>query len=73
MTGKVTGSKIKSLDADPYWLQNVSYYDDKYRVIQSIADNQRGGQHRVSNIYDFVGKVLLSKTSVINRAPVWNN
>ncbi len=65
--GKVTGSKVKVLGADLYWLQSVSYYDDKYRVIQTISDHQRNGQQRTTNIYDFVGKVLATKTSDMKR------
>ncbi|MEP4093948.1 RHS repeat-associated core domain-containing protein [Reichenbachiella sp.] len=59
--GQVTGSKVKNLD-DNTWLNSVSYYDDRYRVTQTITANQKGGFDRASNLYDFVGKVLQSKT-----------
>ena len=67
--GQVTGTKAKVLDggitgnaAGGYtWLKSVNYYDDKYRVIQTISDNYKSGTDRVSNLYDFVGKVLKSK------------
>jgi RHS repeat-associated protein len=67
--GRFTGAKVKVLDgginggvAGGYtWLKSVNYYDDKYRVIQTIGDNYKGGTDRVSNLYDFVGKVLQSK------------
>jgi RHS repeat-associated protein len=60
--GQVTGSKVKNLD-DNTWLNNVSYYDDRYRVIQTIAQNHKGGIDVSSNLYDFVGKVLETKTT----------
>jgi RHS repeat-associated protein len=64
--GQVTGSKTKVLDGGiaggPTWLKSILYYDDKYRVVQTQADNYKGGIDRVSNLYDFVGKVLKTKT-----------
>ena len=59
--GQVTGSQVKNL-GDNTWLKTVTYYDDKYRVIQVVADNHLGGLDRTSNLYDFVGKVLQTKT-----------
>ena len=67
--GQVTGSKVKNLDDNlsagqaGTWLKSVNYYDDRYRVIQTITNNQKGGIDRTSNLYDFVGKVLETKTS----------
>ncbi|MBS1506688.1 MAG: hypothetical protein JSS79_08585, partial [Bacteroidetes bacterium] len=71
--GQVTGTKIKALDNNIYWLKSVNYYDDKYRVVQSIADHQRMGQQRTTNVYDFVGKVLASKSTTISQGPTWQN
>jgi RHS repeat-associated protein len=45
------------------WLKNVTYYDDKYRVVQTLADNYKGGSDRMTNVVDFVGKVLKTKTT----------
>ena len=59
--GQVTASMVKNLD-DGTWLKSVVYYDDKYRVIQTVADNSVGGIDRVSSLYDFVGKVLETKS-----------
>jgi len=45
VVGRATGAKTKVLMevARSYtWLRSVSYYDDKYRVIQTIADNYKG-------------------------------
>lgn len=60
--GLVTGTKVKNLD-DNSWLWTVNYYDDKYRFIQSVSQNHRGGTDRITNVYDFVGKVLHTKTT----------
>jgi RHS repeat-associated protein len=67
--GQVTGTKVKILNgADntgTLWLNTVNYYDEDYRLIQSISDNyksvlvaNRSGSDRISTLYDFTGKVL---------------
>ncbi|SKC85116.1 RHS repeat-associated core domain-containing protein [Ohtaekwangia koreensis] len=66
--GQVTGIKTKVLDyygtgGVTTWLSSINYYDDKYRVVQTVADNFQGGKDRITNIYDFTGKVLKSRTS----------
>ncbi|HTF16569.1 MAG TPA: Ig-like domain-containing protein, partial [Chryseolinea sp.] len=58
--GQVTGTKVKNLETSE-WYWTVNYYDDRYRVIQSIADNAKGGINKNTNVYDFTGKVLRSK------------
>ncbi|WP_456458457.1 Ig-like domain-containing protein [Reichenbachiella sp.] len=59
--GQTTGSKVKVLGAETdIWLNTVTYYDDKYRVLQTITENIRGGIERVTFEYDFTGKVLKS-------------
>jgi RHS repeat-associated protein len=55
--GQITFTKTKVPETNQ-WLITVNYYDDKYRVIQTIADNHLGGRDVVSNRYDFVGKVM---------------
>ncbi len=55
--GQITFTKTKVPETGQ-WLVTVNYYDDKYRVIQTIADNHLGGRDVVSNRYDFVGKVM---------------
>lgn len=66
--GKVTGTRVKVLDnfttgGVSTWLATVSYYDDEYRIIQTVADNFRGGINRASILYDFTGNVLQNKNS----------
>ncbi len=61
--GQVTASKTKVLGSSPTtFLLSVVYYDDKYRTIQTIADNHKGGKDCSTSIYDFSGKVLATKT-----------
>lgn len=61
--GLVTGTRVRVLE-DPAnlsagrWLEGVSFYDDKVRVVQSHNENYEGGQEVVTNLYDFTGKVL---------------
>ncbi|MEM8568183.1 MAG: DUF6443 domain-containing protein, partial [Bacteroidota bacterium] len=55
--GQVTGTKIKILDGSNTWLDGVTYYDNRYRVIQSQTETLLGGVDRVTNRYDFIGQV----------------
>jgi RHS repeat-associated protein len=75
--GNITGTKVKVLDGGVsggyIWLKAVNYYDDKYRTIQVIADNYRGGEDRVSNLIDFPGKILNTKTTHVERGVQWSN
>ncbi|UII27588.1 DUF6443 domain-containing protein [Fulvivirga maritima] len=59
--GLPTGGKVRVIDGD--WLNSVNYYDSKYRLIQNISDNHKGGQDIVSNIFDFSGQLLKTKTT----------
>ena len=55
------------------YLLNVTYYDDKYRAIQTVSDNNLGGKDRTTNVVDFVGKVLTTKTDHSTSSLTWNN
>lgn len=55
-----TGSKVKILGTTT-WLNGVTYYDNRYRAIQSLAENHLGKTDRITTEYDFTGKVLKSK------------
>ena len=63
--GVPTVSRIRVVE-DPMnlesgtWLETVSYYDDKGRVVQTQSDNYKGGIDRNTLRYDFSGKVLSS-------------
>ena len=55
--GQLTGSLVKIFGTSSY-LESCVYYDDKYRVIQTVAQNYQGGIDISSTKYDFIGKVL---------------
>lgn len=62
-TGLVTGIKVRVLE-DPAnlaagkWLSTVSFYDDKGRAVQTIAENYCNVTDVLISRYDFTGKVL---------------
>ncbi len=66
--GQVTGSKVKNLDTNEF-LWSVNYYDDRYRVIQVVAQNNKGGLDKITNVYDFIGKVLRTQTDHATTGP----
>lgn len=67
LTGQVTGTKIKVLDGgitgNYTWLTTVNYYDNDHRLIQMVTDNYKGGTDRITNKYDFIGRILKSKAT----------
>jgi len=69
--GQVTGSKNRLL-GDTKWLNSVTYYDNKYRAIQTISENHLSGTDRVSDDLDFTGRK--KKTLRTHNASVtWNS
>ncbi len=58
--GFATGSKIY-IPEEGKWLLSVSYYDKYGRILQTISENCLGGFDRISQIFDFRGKVINSK------------
>ncbi|KAA2243862.1 hypothetical protein F0L74_09060 [Chitinophaga agrisoli] len=56
--GLVTGKKVRVLGPIEQWLTTTTYYNDKGRVTQVIADNIGGGLDISTNMYDFGGKLL---------------
>lgn len=65
--GYATGSKVRIL-GQSRWLNSVTYYDRKYRVIQTIAENHKNGHDRVTSEVDFTGKTL--KTQLFHSSEV---
>lgn len=53
--GYTTGSKVRVV-GDTRWLNSVTYYDNKYRVIQTITENHLNGTDRLSSEIDFAGR-----------------
>lgn len=72
VSGQVTGSKVRTLSGNS-WTKSVTYYDDKYRVVQTVASNNKGGIDRLTNLYDFSGKVLKTKGTYSNSSLTWKN
>ncbi|MEJ0055075.1 MAG: hypothetical protein WDN75_05130 [Bacteroidota bacterium] len=62
VTGKVTGSKTKILDGSTY-LWGVTYYDDKYRPVQTISTNVKTGIDHTTSVLDFSGRLVKTLTS----------
>jgi RHS repeat-associated protein len=53
----VTGNKVRVLDTNQ-WLSSVTYYDNRYRPLQTITEHHYGKTDRLTNEYDFTGHVL---------------
>ncbi|MDR6338931.1 RHS repeat-associated protein [Filimonas zeae] len=77
--GVITGSRVRVIE-DPAdltkggWLETVSFYDDKGRVIQIVSDNYKGGQDVVTSRYNFSDKEISQyQVHNNNRAGVSNN
>ena len=71
--GLVTSTKVRVIEnpADltlGNWMETVSYYDDKGRVVQSQSDNYKGGIDIVTSRYDFTGKAVCSYQAHSNPA-----
>ncbi len=71
--GQVTGTKVKTSGGDPYWLHTITYYDNKYRAIQQVSDNYKGGTDRSSTLFDFAGKALVQKSEHTINKLTWQN
>ncbi len=62
VTGQVTGTKSKILGGTGnQWLLAATYYDDKYRTIQSVSRLYPSGTEIMSNAHDFTGKITRTK------------
>lgn len=72
VTGQVTGIRTKVLGKGNL-LTAINYYDDRYRVVQTAATDMEGNLDRTTQVYDFVGKVLKSKTSRTEYSVKWTN
>jgi hypothetical protein len=59
--GQVTATRVKVLDGGNTWITTTNYYDDKYRVIQTVKNNYINGEDRLTTRYDFVGKGMQTR------------
>ena len=57
--GQATGSITRVLSTKKY-LNSVTYYDDRYRPIQTTSQNYLEGFDVVTSAYDFIGQLLHS-------------
>ncbi|MCE7996504.1 MAG: hypothetical protein HEP71_31320 [Roseivirga sp.] len=58
--GQVVGTKTRILGTSTL-LKSVVYYDNRYRVIQTITDHQLSDADRTTTRYDFAGRVVETK------------
>jgi RHS repeat-associated protein len=72
--GLPTGNSVRQVAPDgtwgTAWLTTATYYDNQYRVVQSIANNQLNGTNTQAMTYDFT-KVLSSTTTITQSGSVW--
>lgn len=59
---QITGTKTRVITTEPTWDQwmlNVIYYDDKYRIIQTVSDHQFSNDKKevISTKHSFTGRV----------------
>lgn len=71
--GLMTGTKTKVFDGGPTFLLSAVYYDEKSRLIQSVAENYKLGVDRITNVLDFTGKVVLSKNVHVEADITWRD
>ncbi|GHN02519.1 hypothetical protein WSM22_40080 [Cytophagales bacterium WSM2-2] len=68
VTGYVTGVKTNLIGSSNY-LYSVTYYDGKFRSVQSILQNTKTGVNRTTNLLDFPGKIVKNlRTYVVSSA-----
>ncbi|MFZ5971145.1 MAG: hypothetical protein ACOYXA_06100 [Bacteroidota bacterium] len=72
VNGLVTGAMQRVLGTGSM-LRTATYYDDKYRVIQTVSEQFERGIERTTNVYDFVGKLLQTQTSREDKSIAWTN
>ncbi|MCK9220750.1 MAG: RHS repeat-associated core domain-containing protein [Bacteroidales bacterium] len=61
-----TGSKVKVISGESImkeWMLSVNYFNNKYRIIQTIADNPGiNGRDTITSKYSFDGKLEIQQT-----------
>ena len=72
LTGQVTGGKVRILGTNDF-INTINYYDDRYRIIQTISGNHLGGYDKTSSEYDFANrltKIVQEHSSTTENAKV---
>lgn len=57
-----TGSKARILGSSNF-LVSANYFDDRYRLVQSVSDDHRANKNRVTNVYYGITSRVLSSTT----------
>ncbi|WP_422358535.1 DUF5675 family protein [Reichenbachiella sp.] len=65
--GLTTGSMVKISGTTDQFVSTVNFYDNDYRVVQTVAQNHKGGTDRMTAQYHWRG--LLMKTYVEHQSP----
>lgn len=71
--GQITGVWTRVLGKDKQWLRTVNYYDDKYRLVQTISDNHNRGRDILTKVYDFSGNPVVTKSESVDHRIVWES
>ena len=58
--GQLTGTKTKILGSASDFIRTVTFYDDRYQMIQSVTVNQHGGKEILTSHFDFAGRLRMS-------------
>ncbi|MDW3210924.1 MAG: RHS repeat-associated core domain-containing protein [Reichenbachiella sp.] len=65
--GLTTGSMAKISGTTDQFVRTVNFYDNDYRVVQTVTQNHKGGTDRMTAQYHWRG--LLMKTYVAHQSP----
>ena len=75
--GLVTGTRVRVIE-DPSdltkgsWLETASFFDDRTRVVQTQADNYKGGRDTLTSRYNFTGEVITTYLAHANPVATTN-
>ena len=74
-TGLLTGTKVVVLDGavTPKELLSVNFYNDRGLLIQTQAQNHKGGWNTITNSYDFLGQKVRAYTDINNPEAINNS
>ncbi|HYC85213.1 MAG TPA: HNH endonuclease [Chryseosolibacter sp.] len=67
--GRPTGAMTRVV-GENMMMRSVTYYDEKYRVLQTVAEDHQRKISRSTSTFDFPGRVLTSLNSVQVRHPI---
>lgn len=63
--GQATATRERVLGSSPIaWLTTVNYFDDRYRLVHSVADDHLGNKNKATNSYYGITNWITSSTLV---------